>query len=246
MKKNKKNPAHQIASDLTDVLIDPIESLTENLKRVRHVLAIYQKLYGHGSGRRSADKSDLLRFAVVFLHATVEEFLRSIAAYYLPLGNEEALNRVSLVGLSNSGRAEKFLLGKLARHRGKSVDTLLDESVNEYLTRLSFNNTTDVMTILQDCGLETFPELDQTLPKIQQIMERRHRIVHQTDREKKKDKVRKRPSSLSASQIKEWVNDVSVFAKHVIKAIIEQELKGHEEQLKELARLKGITEPEQS
>ena len=155
MKNRKNDPAYQVASALADLLDAPLDSLDENLKRVRHVLSIYNKLYGHGPGRRSADKSDLLRFAVVFLHATIEEFLRTIAAYYLPLSNEESLNRVPLVGLNNIGRSEKFLLGRLAHHRGKSVDALLKESVTDYLLRLSFNDTTDIIVLLRDCGLKT-------------------------------------------------------------------------------------------
>jgi hypothetical protein len=233
---NKKNadPASIIAKALADVLSDPLESLSENLQRVRHVLSLYRDTYGHGAGRRSANKSDLLRFAVVFLHATIEEFLRSVAAYYLPLSSEEALNRIPLVGLNSVGRPEKFLLGRLTHHRGKTVDALLDASVSDYLTRLSFNDTTDIMALIQDCGLRPSKELDLILPKIQKIMERRHKIVHNTDRLKGKDGRKLKASSLSVNQVEEWIKNTFDFSKQVISAMIEQQLENQREQIKEI------------
>jgi hypothetical protein len=73
--------------------------------------------------------SDILRSTVVLGHAYLEDFLRTIAAAIIPNRGEERLNQIPLIGLANSGRAEKFLLGKLAQHKGKTVDQIIDQSV---------------------------------------------------------------------------------------------------------------------
>ncbi len=72
-----------------------------------------------------ADKetaAEILRSVVVLNHAYLEDFLRNIALWLLPAASEETLNEVPLSG---SRHAEKFWLGKLAKHRGKTVDDFL-------------------------------------------------------------------------------------------------------------------------
>jgi hypothetical protein len=54
-----------------------------NLERVDHLVALYDTATT-GPGRRPVDKSDILRSAVVFLHATLEDFLRSLLEWKLP------------------------------------------------------------------------------------------------------------------------------------------------------------------
>jgi hypothetical protein len=54
-----------------------------NLERVEHLVALYETLTT-GPGRRPVDTSDILRSAVVFLHATLEDFLRSLLEWKLP------------------------------------------------------------------------------------------------------------------------------------------------------------------
>jgi hypothetical protein len=50
---------------------------------------------------------------VVFLHATVEEFLLGLLEWRLPEQAESTLDRVPLVGF-DTDRAEKSFLGRLA------------------------------------------------------------------------------------------------------------------------------------
>jgi hypothetical protein len=60
-------------------------------------------------------KDDILRAAVVFLHATLEDFLRYIGSKYIPSGNEDVLNKINLIGSSDALHPEKFFLGRLAK-----------------------------------------------------------------------------------------------------------------------------------
>lgn len=52
--------------------------------------------------------SDILRAAVVLVHATLEDLLRSMAATLLPFADEATLNTIPLAGTGSPGRAEKF------------------------------------------------------------------------------------------------------------------------------------------
>ena len=57
------------------------DRLTINLRRVRNLIARYPAT---GSGRRSVEDSDLLRAAVVLLHATLEDVVRGVLEWKLP------------------------------------------------------------------------------------------------------------------------------------------------------------------
>ena len=71
----------------------------------------------------------------MFLHATFEDVLRSMARQRIAASQSLVLDDIPLVGTSRSGRAEKFFLGELDGHRGKTVDQLIQESVENYTHR---------------------------------------------------------------------------------------------------------------
>src|SRR3989338_2368197 len=100
-----------------------VDRFALNISRVKNLVAIYQStLAGTGQGRRSHQKTDVLRAAVVLLHASVEDVLRSLAYWKLPNAATGVLDQFPLVG---NGPAMKFSLGALAAHRGKTVDDVL-------------------------------------------------------------------------------------------------------------------------
>jgi hypothetical protein len=129
------------------------------------------------SSEQPPDPDDVLRAAVVLLHAHMEDSLRSVAREHLSRSSTDILKTIPLAG---SYRAEKFTLADLIAHRGKSVDELLDESIRHALSKRSFNNCADVNKILEELGIDVahcrsrFAELDE-------MISRRHRIVHECD-----------------------------------------------------------------
>jgi len=126
-------------------------------------------------------QADIFRTIVVFLHATFEDFLRSIARQRINVVNsQEILDKIPLVGVSRSGRAEKFLLGTLITHRGKTVDQLIHESVENYLDKTSFGSIQDVEEVLTQMEVDTAP-FKFLYSDLEQMMRRRHRIVHEAD-----------------------------------------------------------------
>ncbi|MGH7436231.1 MAG: hypothetical protein ACRENE_11205, partial [Polyangiaceae bacterium] len=101
-----------------------------NLTRVRGLIAAYEQALPGVQGRPNVATTDILRGAVVFLHASLEDLLRSILEWKLPSTvKPEHLEDVPLDG----EKLRKYTLGDVAKHRGKTVDELIDRSVRGYL-----------------------------------------------------------------------------------------------------------------
>ncbi len=191
------------------------ERFEENIGRVRSLQNVYERfLKAPGGGRRDARTSDVLRAAVVFLHAALEDFLRSLLRELLPKCGESALNAVPLVGSANTGRAEKFFLGRLSQFKNKSVMEVIEESIEAYLGTVSFNSTTDIVSNLRTVGV-VYQDTDGLLPTLQQIIERRHNIVHQADKNEFSGPGHHRTKSISSRNIRKWVFTVEKFVSAV-------------------------------
>jgi hypothetical protein len=164
---------------------------------------------------------EVLRAVVVLMHAYLEDFLRTLALILLPIAGEDALNDVPLAGLNKTGRAEKFFLGKLVRHREKGVDDLIKESVAEHLERSTFNSVTEVMAFLDGLGLQ-LPRQDENMRAVLRIsveeeskvpsaleamMQRRHYIVHRADKAKHGSGLQ----SIDANDVLDWLRAATYF-----------------------------------
>jgi len=148
-----------------------------NLERVEHLIALYETLTT-GPGRRPVDTSDILRSAVVFLHATLEDFLRSLLEWKLPSAQASYLKDIPLKGKKPRST---FTLDDLAHFRGSNVDDLISRSIADHLERSNFNNPGDVSSVLESIGLMR-SLLDPYRNKLGPMMKRRHWIVHRADR----------------------------------------------------------------
>src|SRR5207253_11452992 len=128
--------------------------------------------------RKPVMSGDLLRSAIVFLHSTLEDLLRSVEVRRTPAAGESVLNDIPLVGV----RGEKFALGKLAAHRGKTVDAVILESVAAYLERQSYNNPEELAAFCARAGVDK-GMLQPFFGVLGEFMRRRHQIVHRADRD---------------------------------------------------------------
>lgn len=199
-----------------------LERFEDNLARVRNLVTIHGALAGTRRGRRPLHASDVLRGAVVLLHAALEEVLRSVAAWRFPQLGDGVLNDVPLVGLSESGRPEKFLLGRLAIHRTKTVQQLIDESVNAHLNYFNINGTTELAVFMRKVGVEPLP-LDAHFPALGAMIARRHHIVHQADRNDNPGRGQQRARTLSEAQVLDWTATTRGFV-HAFLAQVPDEL----------------------
>jgi hypothetical protein len=97
----------------------------------------------------------------------------------LPARDDRSFDGVPLAG--SKGRAEKFALGQLAQHRGKTVDQLLRQSVSDYLSRSNFNNVIEISTLLDKLGFNPVDH-NKAFDAIDRMIARRHQIVHRADK----------------------------------------------------------------
>lgn len=121
---------------------------------------------------------DIYRGAVVLAHAGLEDFLRNVARCQLEQYSAEMLKDIPYVG-SKRNPDKKFSLLELAQFKGKTVDEVVSESVEEYLETKSFSNTTQVAGWLQRFKVEV--DVEFYSPFVAELMERRHRIAHAAD-----------------------------------------------------------------
>jgi len=190
------------------------QRITENLLRVRNLVFIYTThLAGTGRGRRGAHQTDVLRSTVVLLHASLEDFLRSLAYWKLPSAGKGTLDDIALIGLGPNPK--KFFLGELDAHRGKSVDQLIAESVNEHLERSNYSNTQEVASLLQAIGIN-IAAVNGHFQTLDLAMARRHQIVHRADRDETPGRGNHNVRSINTAQVSLWIDAVEQFTHDVL------------------------------
>lgn len=189
------------------------------------------RLVGFATGE---SRDDILRAAVVLLHATLEDCLRSISSALLPNSGEASLNRVPLISCAGS-RAEKFSLGKLAAHREKLVSTLIKESVDSYLRHVTFNNSNEIAEHLRELGFELAP-MRGAFSTIEEMMKRRHQIVHRADYDDSG-----KLAEICSENVMKWADGVTKLLSQVLAQLGNKEaFQRVEKLLVQIARERGI------
>lgn len=182
-----------------------------NLNRVRNLVGVYNSATGRGPGRRPAQDSDILRAAIVLLHAALEDLLRSLAEWRLPFADPEAFVEVPLSGLK---RGEKFGLHHLAAFRGQTVDDVFAKSVSEYLEKSNYSHPGDVKSVLIGIGVAIDVDRD-ACAEIAAMMSRRHWIAHRLDRNPKSGSGHHSVKSLSTVTVFQWVQAVDQLGQDI-------------------------------
>lgn len=155
------------------------DRFNRNIDRVENLV----RLYGLIDRKKPEDAEleqddDILRAALVFLHATVEDFLRSILAWKLPESSPDEIDKIPLLGQMQKTPA-KFNLGSLVMFKDLSVDQLIRKSIHDHLDKwVSFNDVAQIHSVLRICGIDLGSFDYATLGS---IMLRRHEIVHRAD-----------------------------------------------------------------
>lgn len=188
------------------------ERFLGNLERVKGLVALYEDVAGSGRGRASVRESDILRAAVVLLHAALEDLLRSAAESKLPSAAAGVLAKIPLVG---SDRKTTFTLGELSAHRGSDVDEVIRKSVISHLGRESYNNVSDIVNLMEELGL------DKSLVKpyaarLASLMSRRHLIAHRADRNEQTGRGHHRAVSIGKPTVEGWIAVVDAFGSKLL------------------------------
>lgn len=168
----------------------------------------------------TSTQDDVLRSAVVLLHATLEESLREITRILLPHASSQALNQIPLAGISQSDQPKKYSLGDLVRHKDKSVSQLIEVSVSEYLDRQSFSSTSEIASVLRTLGIDV-SVLDAYLPGLAEMIARRHRIVHSADLLLQAD--RPHMEGIKGITVLDWINTALGFVDTLFTQLLQRE-----------------------
>lgn len=188
---------------------------SSNLGRVGSLIALYEEKAPAGQGPVPVATADLLRGAVVFLHATVEDLLRTSLEWRLPTAAPEHLTGVRLM---NFDKKDRFDLSELASHRGKSVDDVLAESVVAHLKKSNFNHPGEVKEAVARMGVAqalVVPHEDTLGP----LMQRRHWIVHRADRNELSGRGLHVARPIDLTTVKTWHAGVKGFGDALLAAL---------------------------
>jgi hypothetical protein len=196
-------------------ILELVESIEIQMSRLGFNTGRVRRLLDSAAVQHESAASterDILRAAVVLLHASLEDYLRSLSAVYLRFASGEALDDIPLAG-GGRVRAEKFLLGALLPFREMTVAALIDLSIREQLERTTYNNMREVASLLRNVGYAV-DEVQTYFPALGNMMARRHMIVHRADL------TTNASSSLDVNTIegdtvREWADAVEGFARKV-------------------------------
>lgn len=186
-----------------------------NLQRVRKLVQVYRDLAGPGSGRRPVETVDLLRSAVVFLHATLEDVLRTLLVHRWVSAADPVHFEDIPVALSPESRQAKVSLADLAPHRGKTVEQILQASVEAHLARATFNHVGDVRTALIRSGIDA-AFLTPHARRVAATMSRRHQIVHRADRQDAPGPGHHAGASLGVAAVEAWISAVEAVCRGIV------------------------------
>ncbi len=187
-----------------------------NLERVRGLVDLYSTITPGGQGQKPVPVADLLRAAVVLLHASLEDLLRSLGRWKLPAVSPTLLDKIMVAVLDKS--VEKISLAELAEFRGQTVDSILSQSIERHLERSSYNNLVDVMSFLTRIGIKLDVPRDWK-SDLAAMMNRRHWIAHQVDRNQLSGPGHQKVRSISLSIVTGWIESVELFGLAILNQV---------------------------
>lgn len=201
------------------MLDDIIFLYDKNFGRTNSLLKLYSALTSGKKGRRPIENLDLLRATVVMLHSTLEDFIRNLMNWKLPESDKEKLKKVPLITNPYDRRKIKFELGELLEHRGKSIEDVIDLSIKQYLDTVSFNNTHDISSSLNDININTTESIRKLYPNLQKMIHRRHNIVHQADRDFVIGGNSHKIKRITLKEVEKWQKTVDSFVLEIVKIL---------------------------
>ncbi len=181
-----------------------VKRFGSDFHRVNNLLTAYDVL----SMVENVNRDDILRSAVVLLHAILEDTLRTNAVVIYPTLSKEVIDTIPLAGFQK--RPGKISLGDLAEFRGKNTDEIIKESVYTYFQESNFNSTRDIADLITKIGLNC-DEFRQYFPLLSDMISRRHRIVHLGDRIELSIDENLHPENIEKSLVLLWITNTCRF-----------------------------------
>lgn len=228
-------------SEEEKLLKEALINFVNNLTRTTEVAIVGRKQIEENFKKESRD--DILRLSVVFLHASLESILREIFRVKASNASVEVINKIPLIG-SKSRDAQKFYLGRLCDHREKTVEIVIQASIDSHVEHLSITSTKDIAALLEKIEIK-IDDQDEYYRDLEQMISRRHQIVHRADQMKENGSNNLVLSPIDDMDFRLWIGTLSGFIVQLYKslfgdkasdnAIIKKLLEGlevHEKQLR--------------
>lgn len=182
---------------------------SENLGRAKNLIEASIRLSVGDSGVTPLAE-DVLRASVVFLHASLEEVIRNLFVRRLPNVAADKLDEIPLAGMTGLRRPSKIFLGALVQFRGDFVDNVIKRSIESYVDTFNLNSSTELAQCLELAEVDV-SDLRQYFPALNELMKRRHQIVHQMDRTNELDPLTVPLSTLPVEQVRYWSDALERF-----------------------------------
>lgn len=203
------------------------EIYQENIKRVRNFITLYQNATSKtGSGRKTVIETDILRAGIVFLHSTLEEYLRTIILDVkkarLTQSKEsfqKVLINVALPG-DNSGKStgKKYALTEFWELKDKTVMDVMSESLHDKVGYMTFNEYSQIVSSLAEIDIHLDKEYNKN-GVIDKYIKRRHKIVHEADKNVAKGKGNFYSLSINPDMLSGWITAVDNMVIDIQKSI---------------------------
>jgi hypothetical protein len=187
----------------------------KNLGRVRHLLEVFGTLHP-GTGRPSELHADVVRAAVVFLHASLEDLLRSSEELRLDHAPAKAFEGLRWVAPQTGGYGkDKIGLVDLAQYRGHTVDEVLRRAFERHHEKSNYNNEYDVVGALERMGIPD-QGFKAHFADLSAMMARRHLIAHRADSNRKNPKY---TNPIGVKLVEKWVMTTLSFGEQLLSSI---------------------------
>ena len=190
-----------------------------NIRRAQNFIVLYNSATeNRGPGRRDTLTTDILRAGVVFLHSTLEDYLRSIilSKKIAMLSTTEAdfravLANVNLVG-DNTGKSpvRKYALGEFWEVKDKSVIMIVEEALRDKVSYMTFNDYSQIVASLSTVGIKLSTNFNPD-GIIDNYINRRHKIVHEADNNSVHGPGNYKATSINANTLTAWINAVNAL-----------------------------------
>lgn len=166
--------------------------------------------------RPSELHADVLRAAVIFLHATLEDLLRSGEEMRFAVAPSSAFEDLKWVPLSGSDKGkERVSLMELAQYRGRSVDEVLYRAFNKHHEQSNYNNEQDVIGALLRMSLDKRP-YERHFSDLAVMMKRRHLIAHRADLNARFPRL---TNVMKIRDVERWLATVESFGEQLLSSV---------------------------
>ncbi len=128
-------------------------------------------------------QEEVLRSVVVLLHSTLETLLSDLFIQHYKIAlrfdsKPELPTNISIVGQVGKHSKQNVKLHQLIKHKHLSVSELIQASIEEYISYVSFNRVDDIIATLKQIELPVEIEDESAIAN---LIARRHKIVHEAD-----------------------------------------------------------------